>query len=91
MSSCFALNDVLTESQIRILYEIGPNDFYNDRWLDTVELNDLKQKFVFYYSNKCIRDDICYDLSMHSLHAHFIGDSYSLKTVKVRKFDHVYH
>jgi len=62
MSSCFALHDTITEFQARLLYELGPNQF-SLNWLDIVEFNDFKTKFLFHYDAKCCKDLTCFDLS----------------------------
>ena len=62
MSSCFSLHDTITDFQARLLYELGPNQ-YGLNWLDIMELNDFKTKFLFHYDAKCCRDLTCFDLS----------------------------
>lgn len=82
MSSCFVLHDILTDSQIKLLYSLGPNQ-YNLNLLEMVELSDLKLKFMFYYDAKCCKEDVCYDLSMKNMNSKFIGKRYRLKCLKV--------
>ena len=72
MSSCFVLHDVITDVQARLLYELGPNHYYIN-WLDIVELNDLKAKFLFHYDAKCVKDLTCVDLSASRLNGRFSG------------------
>ena len=81
MSSCFVLHEVLTEAQIKILYNLGPNQ-YNLNLLEISELSDLKLKFMFYYDAKCCKEDICYDLSMKNINSNFNGKRYRLNCLK---------
>lgn len=85
MSSCFVLHDAISSLQARLLYELGPNQ-YTLNWLDIVELNDLKTKFLFHYDAKCCKDLTCYDLSQNNmikLHGKFSGLSLSCDNFKV--------
>jgi hypothetical protein len=62
LSSCFILHDTLTDTQARLLYELGPNNFYIN-WLDIVELSELRGKMLLHYDAKCVKDLTCVDLS----------------------------
>ena len=55
MASCFILYETITDVQARLLYELGPNNYYIN-WLDIIELNDIKQKLLLYYDAKCVKD-----------------------------------
>jgi hypothetical protein len=81
ISSCFVLHEILTEAQIKLLYNLGPNQ-YNLNLLEISELSDLKSKFMFYYDAKCCKEDICYDLSMKNINSTFNGKRYRLNCLK---------
>ncbi len=81
MSSCFVLHDVISEIQARLLYELGPNNYYIN-WLDILELNDLKPKFLFHYDPKCTRDLTCVDLSPNRMNGKFSGTVISCDNFK---------
>lgn len=81
MSSCFVLHDTITDIQARLLHELGPNNFYIN-WLDIVELNDLKSKFLFNYDAKCCKDLTCFDLSSNKLNGKFSGEIMSCSNFK---------
>lgn len=82
MSSCFVLHDVISDFQVRLLYELGPNQ-YAFNWLDIVEMSDLKNKLVLHYDAKCARDLICFDLSSNRLNGKFTGSIVSCENFKV--------
>ena len=81
MSSCFCLHDTITDVQVRLLYELGPNQYYLN-WLDIIELSDLKQKFLFHYDAKCCKDLTCFDLSSNKLAGKFSGSCLSCDNFK---------
>ena len=72
MSSCFVLNDVMTDIQARLLYELGPNQ-YAVNWLEIAELSDLRSKFMLHYDAKCYKELTCIDLSSNKMNGKFSG------------------
>lgn len=82
LSSCFVLHDVITDLQVRLLYELGPNQ-YAFNWLDIVEMADIKNKLVLQYDAKCARDLVCFDLSPNRLTGRFTGATISCENFKV--------
>ena len=82
MSSCFVLNEVLSDIQARLLYEIGPNQF-SINWLDIPELSELRNSILFHYDAKCSKDLTCIDLSPMKLNGKFTGHALSCDNFKV--------
>jgi hypothetical protein len=82
MSSCFVLHDIVSDLQVRLLYELGPNQ-YSLNWLDIVELSDIKTKLTLHYDAKCCKELTCLDLSPNKLNGKFSGSCLSRDNFKV--------
>ena len=89
LSSCFVLSDIISDLQVRLLYELGPNQ-YALNWLDIVEMSDIKSKMVLHYDAKCARDLTCYDLSHNRINGKFSGSTVSCDNFKVRFFSFLF-
>ncbi|XP_076087925.1 neurobeachin-like protein 1 isoform X3 [Mytilus galloprovincialis] len=73
IGSVCLFHDVITPSQIKTLYTLGPNkmNIFDDD--DHTELNDLVNKSVLYYSAKAHKDGVVVDLTGNQHHGHLIG------------------
>ncbi|CAG2206968.1 NEBL1_2 [Mytilus edulis] len=73
IGSVCLFHDVITPSQIKTLYTLGPNkmNIFDDD--DHTELNDLVNKSVLYYSAKAHKDGVVVDLTGNLHHGHLIG------------------